>query len=125
MAHNTDRNAGVDVDTLYVGATRPTTIAGATWEAVTVNIMVTMNFFLFSRNLLWLLIFVPIHGICYLICLRDPRTFELIGLWGKAKAQAIRSNIFHWHIETYSPLEIHAGKKPSFASKRRFKELSK
>lgn len=125
MANKADRNAGIDVDTLYVGITRPPTIAGVPFQALLINGMVTMNVFLWTHNLLWLLLFAPIHGIFYLLCLRDPRAFELWGLWGKAKTRAILNNVFYWHVETYSPLELHSGKKPSRASKRRFKELSK
>jgi len=125
MAHNSDRNAGIDVDALYVGPTRPTTIAGVTWPAVVLNVILTIEVFIWTRNLLWLLIFIPIHGVCYLICLHDPRTFELLGLWGKTKGQSVFNNLRYWRAATYSPLEIQIGKKPSRASKRRLKELSK
>lgn len=119
------RNEGIDVDTLYVGPTRPTTIMGVTWPAVVLNIIVTMEAFIFTHNLLWLTLFIPVHGICYLICLHDPRTFELLALWGQTKGLAVFHNLRYWHASTYSALDIHAGKQPSGASKRRFKELSK
>ena len=123
MARSGDRNTGIDLDALYVGPTRPTTIAGVTWPAVVLNIIVTIETFIFTKNLLWLLIFVPIHGICYLICLHDPRTFELLLLWGQTKGQAVFNNLPFWRAATCSPLEIHVGKQPSRASKRRLKEL--
>lgn len=119
------RNHGIDLDALYVGPTRPTTIAGVTWPAVVLNIIVTIETFVWTHNLLWLLIFVPIHGLCYLICLNDPRTFELLALWGQTKGQAVFNNLRYWHAATASPLEIQVSKQPSRASKRRLKELSK
>jgi type IV secretion system protein VirB3 len=119
------RNHGIDLDALYVGPTRPTTIAGVTWPAVVLNIIVTIETFVFTHNLLWLLIFVPIHGICYLICLHDPRTFELLALWGQTKGQSVFNNRWYWGAATCSALEIQTRKKPSRASRRRLKELSK
>lgn len=119
------REEGIDLDTLFVGPTRPTTVAGVTWPAVVLNIILTIEAFVWTHNLLWLLLFIPVHVVCYLICLRDPRTFELLGLWGQTKGQAIFHNLRYWHASTYSALDIHTGKKPSNASKRRFKELSK
>lgn len=125
MARNDDRNGGIDLDTLYVGATRPTTILGVTFTGVVLNMMVIILVFVFTKNLLWLLLFVPVHGICYLICMKDPRTFDLLGLWGKSNEFPVFGNRRYWGMTTYSPLEIQVGKKPSRSSKRRFKELSK
>ena len=120
-----DRNSGIEVDTLFVGPTRPTTIAGVTWPAFVLNVIATIEAFTWTHNLLWLLIFLPIHGICYLICLHDPRTFELLGLWGQTKGgRAILGNMRYWRAATSSPLQI-ASSKPSRASKRKLKELLK
>lgn len=119
------RNDGIDLDTLFVGPTRPTTVAGVTWPAVVLNIVVTMEAFIWTHNLLWLAMFIPVHGVCYLICLHDPRMFELIVLWGQTKGQAVFNNLRYWRAATYSALDIHVGKQPSARSKRRMKELSK
>ena len=117
------RNDGIDVDPLFVGPTRPTTVAGVTWAAFVLNMLVTIETFIWTHNLLYLLIFVPIHGICYLICLHEPRTFELLGLWGQTKGRALLGNMSYWRAATSSPLHIAA--KPTRASKRRLKELLK
>lgn len=119
------RNDGIDVDPLFVGPTRPTTIAGVTWPAFMLNVIVTIEAFIWTHNLLWLLVFLPIHGICYLICLHDPRTFELLALWGQTKGRTVFSNLRFWRAATASALKIQVGKQPSRASKRRLKELSK
>jgi type IV secretion system protein VirB3 len=118
------RNDGIDVDPLFVGPTRPTTIAGVTWPAFVLNTMATIQVFMWTKNLLWLLMFIPIHGICYLVCRYDPRFFELLHLWGLTKGRALVGNIRYWRAATSSPLQI-ACSKPSRASKRRLKELFK
>lgn len=119
-----DRNTGIEVDPLFVGPTRPTTVAGVTWPAFVLNMLVTIEAFIWTHNLLYLLIFLPIHGVCYLICLHDPRTFELLALWGQTKGRALVGNLSFWRAATSSPLQI-AASKPSRASKRKLKELLK
>lgn len=119
-----DRNTGIDVDPLFVGPTRPTTVAGVTWPAFVVNTMVTIQAFIWTSNLLWLLLFIPTHSVFYLICRYDPRAFELLALWGPTKGRALVGNLRFWCAATSSPLQIATGK-PSHASKRRLKELLK
>lgn len=120
-----NKNEGILVDTLFVGPTRPTTIAGVTWPAFLLNVIVSMEAFIWTHNLLWLLTFLPVHAIFYLICLRDPRTFELLALWGQTKGPTLLGNFTHWGAATYSPLPLWVSKKVNGASKRKFKELSK
>lgn len=117
-----DKNDGILVDTLFVGPTRPTMRWGVTWQAFIINMMFTIECFIVTRNLLWLLAFVPIHLVLYCICLYDPRAFELIYLWGRTKAFAFVGNFYYWRAATYSPLEFNVGKK---LSKRKLRKLQK
>ena len=118
-----NKNDGITVDTLFVGPTRPTTFWGVTWQAFILNVIVTMEAFIWTRNLLWLLLFIPIHGICYLICLRDPRTFELLICWGPTKGLALLQNYFYWKAATFSPLEIHVAKNATLSGRKKLKKL--
>jgi type IV secretion system protein VirB3 len=77
------RNQGLVADTLFVGATRPPMRWGVTYSALLLNIVFTLEAFLLTRNLLTLLLCVPIHGMCALLCARDPRFFDLVLLWGR------------------------------------------
>jgi type IV secretion system protein VirB3 len=80
----TDRNAGLIADPLFVGATRPPMRWGVTYAALLFNLVFTLEAFLVTRNLLTLLLFAPIHGLCALLCARDARFFALIrtqGFW--------------------------------------------
>ena len=116
-------NDGITIDTLFVGPTRPTTFGGVTWQAFILNVIITMEAFVWTRNLLWLLLFIPIHGICYLICLRDARTFELLLQWGSTKGFAYLQNFYYWKAATFSPLNIHVRKKPWLRSSRKLKKV--
>ena len=72
------RNAGLTADVLFVGATRPPMRWGVTYAALLCNLVVTMELFLVTRNLVTLLVCLPIHGVCALLCARDPRFFDLV-----------------------------------------------
>jgi type IV secretion system protein VirB3 len=62
--------------------------------------------FLLSKNLLTLLIDVPIHGVCALLCLRDARIFDLVLLWGRTRLPAYLTNFRRWQASSYSPLAL-------------------
>ncbi len=112
------KNNGIIVDPLFVGPTRPSTVWGVTFPAFLLNGIIVMEAFIMTRNLLWLGLFVPIHGICYLICKNDPQTFDLFRLWGMTKGASylgrfiFKSNFRFWQASTYSPLAIQVGRKP-------------
>lgn len=101
-----ERNAGVVVDPLFVGVTRPPMRWGVTFSALLVNLVFTMEIFLFTKNLLALLIAIPIHGVCALLCARDARFFDLLFLWGRTRLPALLGNARVWHASTASPLQL-------------------
>lgn len=98
------RNSGVTVDPLFVAVTRPPMRWGVTFSALLFNLVFTMELFLFTKNLLTLLIAVPIHGICALLCVRDARFFDLLLLWGRTRFPAYLSNVRVWKASSSSPL---------------------
>jgi type IV secretion system protein VirB3 len=57
-----------------------------------------------TENLLWLLMSIPVHGICYLITLNDPRSFELLMLWARTKLGTLIGSRWYWSASSYSPL---------------------
>jgi type IV secretion system protein VirB3 len=102
-----DRNQGIVADTLFVGMTRPSMVWGVTYSALLLNLVVTMESFIVTKNLVWLLSFVPIHGVCYLICLYEPRFFDLLQLWGRTRWMAfLMGNLRFWKSNSYSPLPL-------------------
>ena len=102
----TERNAGLTTDPLFVGVTRPPMRWGVTYSALLFNLVFTMEVFLLSKNLLTLLIALPVHGLCALLCARDARFFDLILLWGRTRLPAYLGNLRLWRASSYSALGL-------------------
>jgi len=101
-----ERNAGLTADPLFVGVTRPPMRWGVTYSALLFNLVFTMEVFLLSKNLLTLLIALPVHGLCALLCGRDARFFDLILLWGRTRLPAYLGNLRLWRASSYSPIAL-------------------
>jgi type IV secretion system protein VirB3 len=114
MSHT--RNAGVTADALFVGMTRPAMAFGVTYSALLVNAVVTVELFLLTRNLLWLLACLPVHGLFWLLCLSEPRFFDLALLWGKTRGAGLLGNGRLWRAQGYSALPLDL---PGTGSRRR------
>src|SRR6202034_757842 len=115
-----DRNAGVTADPVFVGVTRPPMRFGVTYVALLGNLVFTMEGFLLTKNLLVLLVAIPIHGVCMLLCARDPRYFDLLLLWLKTRLVGYFSSLRYWRGASYSPLvldlpDIRGARKSSIA----------
>jgi type IV secretion system protein VirB3 len=106
MTGVSNRNQGLIADTLFVGATRPPMRWGVTYSALLFNLVFTLEVFLLSKNLLALLLCLPIHGVCALLCLRDARIFDLILLWGRTRLPGLLANHRVWQAGSYSPLPV-------------------
>src|ERR1700757_4102191 len=101
MGTTRSRNAGLIAAPLFVGATRPPMRWGVTYAALLFNLVFTLEAFLLTKNLLTLLLSVPIHGVCVLLCARDARIFDLILLWGRTRLPAALSNLRVWKASSY------------------------
>lgn len=102
-----ERNLGLAADPLFVGLTRPTMIWGVTYSAMLLNLMLTMETFIVTKNLIWLVAFLPLHGIFYLVCMYEPRFFDLLQLWCRLRLPALLAgNIRYWRANSYSPLPL-------------------
>ena len=97
---------GIRQDTLFAGITRPAMKWGVTYSALLVNGITTIEMFLLTRNLLWLLICVPIHGMFWLVCKNEPRFFDLLFLWGRTRGPGLLGNVRFWKANSYSPLRF-------------------
>lgn len=101
-----DDDEGIEVDTLAVGLTRPSTVLGVPYGAVILNLLVSVEALSLTSNLMWLLMCIPVHGICYLITLKDPRTFELLALWARTTLGTLITSRWYWSASSYSPLSF-------------------
>jgi type IV secretion system protein VirB3 len=102
----TETSEGLAADVLFVAATRPPTRWGVPYLALLINAVMTMEVFLMVKNPLILLLAVPIHGVCMLLCARDARIFELAMLWAQTRMPGIVANLIAWRGNSYSPLAI-------------------
>jgi type IV secretion system protein VirB3 len=89
---------------------------GVTYSALLLNAVTTMELFLLSKNLLTLLIALPIHGICALLCARDARFFDLLLVWGRTRMPAYFGNYRLWRASSHSALSLDL---PKFDGRRR------
>jgi type IV secretion system protein VirB3 len=94
---------------------------GVTYAALLVNLVLTMEVFLLTKNLLTLLIAVPTHGVCALLCARDARYFDLLLVWGKTRLPAYFESLPLWKGSSYSPLTIDLA---DISGRRRFRPIS-
>src|SRR6202021_1783697 len=101
-----ERNGGLTADVLFVGVTRPPMRWGVTFSALLINLVFTMEIFLLTKNLLTLLVAIPIHGVCALLCARDARFFDLVLLWGRTPMPSYFANYRVWRASSYSPLTL-------------------
>ena len=101
-------DGGVTADPLFVGATRPAMALGVPYAALLANAFLTLELFLVTRNLLWLLIAVPLHGLAWLVCLAEPRAFELLAVWGQVRARAGFRGRHRWRAVSYGAFHPHA-----------------
>jgi type IV secretion system protein VirB3 len=95
-------NDGVIADPLFVGITRPAMALGVTYGAALANGMVTVELFLLTRNLLALVVCLPIHGVLWILCAVEPRFFELLLLHLKTR-RGRRASRAVWRASTYAP----------------------
>jgi type IV secretion system protein VirB3 len=91
-------------DTLFVGLTRPAMALGVPYVAVLANLLVTLELFLVTRNLLWLLAVLPLHGLTFLVCLAEPRFFDLLQVWALTRQRARSRGRPPWGVRSYSAL---------------------
>ena len=91
----------VEMDPLFLGMTRPPMVMGVTYTFFVINGMVTTITFLALNNLFAFLVGIPVHIIGYLLCLKDPRIFDI---WRVRllKTPVTRNRSF-WRTNSYSP----------------------
>ena len=99
-------SANLQKDPLFVGATRPPMRWGVTYAALLGNVVFTMEVFLLTRNLLALLVALPIHLLSAALCASDARCFDLWLMWVKTRGVALLANVGYWGGSSYSPLPV-------------------
>ena len=109
----------IAADPLFVGATRPPMRWGVTYSAMLFNLVFTLEAFLLTRNLLTLLLAVPIHALSALLCARDARYFDLLLLAARTRVPALFGNWLLWGAVSYCALTLDL---PDRSGRRRARE---
>ena len=86
---------------LFRALTRPQMFAGVTFNFFVINAALTTEIFLLTRSFLALPAALLIHAVGYLLCLREPRIFDL---WLTKVSRCPRvPNWKRWGCNSYSP----------------------
>ena len=92
---------GLERDTLFVALTRPQMFAGVTYSYFILNAVIATELFLIFKSAWVLLAAVVIHAVGVVLCVREPRFFDLwltrIGRCPRVRNYAI------WQCNSYRP----------------------
>ncbi|WP_379548269.1 type IV secretion system protein VirB3 [Qipengyuania sp. DSG2-2] len=87
--------------TLFTALTRPQMFAGVTYTFFVINAVIAVELFLIFRAWWVLLIAVALHGVAALLCLHEPRFFDL---WITRVRNCPRIPNFRlWRCNSYRP----------------------
>jgi type IV secretion system protein VirB3 len=92
---------GIERDTLFVALTRPQMFAGVTYSYFIANAVIATELFLIFRSIWALAAAVAVHIVGVLLCVREPRFFDLwvtrVGRCPRVRNHAI------WRCNSYRP----------------------
>jgi type IV secretion system protein VirB3 len=92
---------GLERDTLFVALTRPQMFAGVTYSYFIANAVIATELFLIFKSVWALAAALLVHGIGVLLCLREPRFFDL---WLTRAGRCPRiKNFAIWRCNSYRP----------------------
>src|SRR3954454_4257000 len=101
---------GLTEDPLFLACTRPAMWQGVPLEALAINVMATMIFFVMMENPLYVLIGVAIHYSIRAMISHDYNMFSILRLWAGTKGRA--RNKERWGGSSVSPLPLRPARKP-------------
>lgn len=94
----------VYTDPLFIGLTRPATIAGVPIGAVVFEWIITDIVFIGVGNPLYMLMLVPFHGLMYLVSANDHGMFDDWQLWVMTYGKCLNTK-FWGGAASFSPLQ--------------------
>jgi type IV secretion system protein VirB3 len=92
---------GLERDTLFVALTRPQMFAGVTYSYFIANAVIATELFLIFKSLWALVAALVIHLAGVLLCLREPRFFDL-WLTRVSRCPRVRNHAI-WRCNSYRP----------------------
>jgi type IV secretion system protein VirB3 len=94
-------SGGLDREPLFVALTRPQMFAGVTYSFFVINGVIATELFLIFHSIWVLLVAVVIHLIGMVLCVREPRIFDL-WLTKASRCPRVR-NYSIWRCNSYRP----------------------
>lgn len=85
---------GLNMDSLFVGLTRPPLLLGVSYMYVILNAMGCMLAYIITSNFKYLGIMVPIHLVGYFICSKEPLFIELFKVKAE-KCSRCKNRFYH------------------------------
>lgn len=92
---------GLERDNLFVALTRPQMFAGVTYSYFIANAVVATELFLIFKSIWALLVALIVHLVGVLMCLREPRFFDL-WLTKMSRTPRVRNHAI-WRCNSYRP----------------------
>lgn len=92
---------GLDHDPVFVALTRPQMFAGVTYSYFVLNAVLATEMLLIFRSLWALALAVVVHLVGVLLCLREPRFFDL-WLVRVSRCPRVRNHAI-WRCNSYRP----------------------
>lgn len=102
--------SGLTENTLFLACTRPAMWQGVPLEAVCINAMTTVIFFILMKNPLYMLVGVAFHYIIRAFISHDYNFFTVARLWIDTKGRA--RNASRWGGSSVSPLPLGPARSP-------------
>lgn len=92
---------GIERDQLFVALTRPQMFAGVTYSYFVANAVIATELFLVFRTIWVLAAAVVIHLVGMVLCVREPRFFDL-WLTRAGRCPRVRNHAI-WRCNSYRP----------------------
>ena len=91
----------LQADPLFQGLARPTMIMGVSYMYFVLNGIISIITFINTQNFIILFFVFPlVHGVGYLICLKEPRAIELMMLRASKGTKCLNRR-FHGYTNSY------------------------
>jgi type IV secretion system protein VirB3 len=87
-------DGGLKTDSLFIGLTRPPMLFGVSYMFVIANFMACMMLYVGTTEFKYMASMLPIHGIGYYICSKEPLFLELIKVRGE-KCSRCKNKLYH------------------------------
>ena len=92
---------GIQKDPLFLGLTRASMIFGVTYVFAGLNALTSLMLFVLTNKFVYLLVVLPtLHGIAYMICLKEPLALEML-IMKTSHFMKCRNKLFHNNTNSY------------------------